>query len=59
MTYSIQSATNTPFEGLANKVILSPLKGDYILSTVEFTGSFDAMDNKSRTEMSKILQDTY
>jgi hypothetical protein len=56
--HSVQSTTITPFEGKVNKVIVSPLKADDILFTVEFTGSFDAMYDKSRPEINKMLQDT-
>ena len=58
MAYRVLSAPNTPFEGLVNDVSVRQGEGAD-RCTVEFTGSFEAEDEKSRTEMNKILQSTY
>jgi hypothetical protein len=59
MAYRVLRAPNTPFEGLVNKVIVSPLKGADNRCTVEFSGSFESEDETSRTKMNTILLDTY
>ncbi len=43
MIYMVQSAPNTPFEGLVNEVNVNPIKGNDNTCTVEFTGSFDEL----------------
>jgi Polyketide cyclase / dehydrase and lipid transport len=59
MEYKVTSASKTPFEGLVNKIRVSPLQGAKDRCVVEFTGYFEARDEKSKTEMEKTLQDTY
>ncbi|HXX99008.1 MAG TPA: SRPBCC family protein [Candidatus Bathyarchaeia archaeon] len=59
MEYKVTSASNTPFEGLLNKITVSPRQGANDLCVVEFTGSFEAKDEKSKIEMERTLQDTY
>ena len=59
MEYKVTSASNTPFEGLVNKITVSPLEGGNNRCNVEFTGYFEAKDEKSKTKMEETLQDTY
>jgi hypothetical protein len=53
----VLTVPNTPFEGFVSLVTMSPLERDN-RCTVEFTGSFEAEDEKSTSEMKKILQDS-
>jgi hypothetical protein len=58
MAYRVSSAPNTPFEGLVNNV--SVRQGESAdRCIVEFTGSFEVEDEKSKSEMTKILQNAY
>ena len=58
MSYKVLSAPDTPFEGLVNNVGVSQGEGaDRCI--VEFTGSFEVEDDKSKAEMNEILQNAY
>ena len=59
MTQRVANASKTPFEGRANKVTVTVLKEDDDMCIVEFTVNFDALNDTSRNELNKILQDTY
>jgi hypothetical protein len=49
----------SPFEGLVNKITVSPLQGVNDRCVVEFTGYFEVKDEKSKTGMEETLRDTY
>jgi hypothetical protein len=59
MTYKVTSAPNTPFEELVNKVNVNLIKADDKRCMVEFTGSFDALDDGARNNLGKSLLDAY
>jgi hypothetical protein len=59
MEYMVTSASNTPFEGLVNKITVSPLQGADARCVVEFTGYFEVKDEKTKTGKEETLQDTY
>jgi hypothetical protein len=59
MEYKVTSASDTPFEGLVNKITVSPFQGTNDRCVVQFTGYFEAKDEKSKIEMERTLQDTY
>jgi hypothetical protein len=52
------SVPNTPFEGLVNNVNVRQGEGAD-MCIVEFTASFEVEDEKSKSEMTKILQNAY
>ena len=58
MTHRVLSAPNTPFEGWVNNASVrqGEVEDKYV---VEFTGSFEVEDEKSKAEMNKALQDAY
>jgi Polyketide cyclase / dehydrase and lipid transport len=59
MEYKVTSASNTPFEGLVNKITVSPVQGNDDRCIVEFTGHLEIKDEKIKTEMEETLQNTY
>lgn len=59
MEYRVIYARNTPFVGLVNKVRVKSETPSNRKCFVEFTGSLEVKDEKSKTEIEQILQDTY
>lgn len=55
MAYMVLSLPNTPFEGFVSLVTMSPPERDN-RCTVEFTGNFEAEDEKSTSEMKKFYK---
>ena len=57
MTYTVNSAPGTPFEGLINKIEVIPLPNNE--SEVRFTGALEVTDDSHVEVKKKILDETY
>ena len=57
MTYTVNSAPGTPFEGLINKIEVIPLPNNEC--EVRFTGALEVTDDSHIEVKKRILDETY